>query len=821
MKSNDRNHMFPSTILRNSLSAVLMITGMIIGSTQAQVAPEASADMEQIRRMESGLLLTRTLEEANKLTAASEWVKARARFEEVIAKTTPTGPMADIHGSAKNGLANLSIRQAQQAANTGDWPLARKFAEEAVSLRPDDKNYQAFLAQAKTKTRSVSELYPKNSVVDDALKEKVDRIKVLIYEGDSFYNTGQFSRAEFKYNEILRLDPYNQVAMKKLREVTFKKREAATARKDAFKVKAMADVAESWDVRPKYRVSTEGASGTEVVEETRVNEMYDKLESIRIPELNFTEVDVSDAIDYLQKQSKALDPDGVGVNFVLKTESTQTTAQEGADPPASNTLNTLTLDLKDMPLIKVLEFISTLTNLNYKVEEYAVFLFPSNETSDVKLIRTFSVPPTFFGTNITTQQNPTGPDGVKIAGADVKKELESKGVTFSNDTSASYLPKTAKLVVKNTLQELNLIEQLVSKESGETTQIAIEAKYIEFTEDKMKDFSANFRMSADQNIPTPFNVPIQPNGTPLQAGGGAFIPPVGAGAGGFPAFNVNDISDWGKVQAGGGTALRNAGSLPPNQLDALLQLGLNRNPAQIGFSGIMGSSGFRYLLTALESTFGKDLMSSPKLTLVNGSKSKIRIVREFRYPEEYEAPEVETITIGTGAAAFAIISVTPSTPTDFISKDIGVTLEVRANATPDRRIDLELKPEVIEFEGFIDYGGPINAQLNIFGSPTFQVATANNLRHVFSVRNIETKLQVIDGQTVVMAGFIRDDEQEVNDKVPLLGDLPWVGRAFRSKSTQSVKRNLAVFITARMVNPDGTPKFLTEDEAESFGVASQ
>jgi general secretion pathway protein D len=86
---------------------------------------------------------------------------------------------------------------------------------------------------------------------------------------------------------------------------------------------------------------------------------------------------------------------------------------------------------------------------------------------------------------------------------------------------------------------------------------------------------------------------------------------------------------------------------------------------------------------------------------------------------------------------------------------------------------------------------------------------------------VETKVQVIDGQTVLLGGFIRDDYEEIEDKVPLLGDLPLIGRVFRSKAERSIKRNLMIFITARIINADGTPRYLTTSEAEEFGMNTQ
>jgi general secretion pathway protein D len=56
--------------------------------------------------------------------------------------------------------------------------------------------------------------------------------------------------------------------------------------------------------------------------------------------------------------------------------------------------------------------------------------------------------------------------------------------------------------------------------------------------------------------------------------------------------------------------------------------------------------------------------------------------------------------------------------------------------------------------------------------------------------------------------------------VPVLGDIPLVGRMFRSKSSQVVKRNLVIFLTARMIRPDGRYEYMTEGEKELSEVTS-
>jgi len=73
----------------------------------------------------------------------------------------------------------------------------------------------------------------------------------------------------------------------------------------------------------------------------------------------------------------------------------------------------------------------------------------------------------------------------------------------------------------------------------------------------------------------------------------------------------------------------------------------------------------------------------------------------------------------------------------------------------------------------------------------------------FHVRSVQTQLSVYNGATVVMGGLITESRKTMEDKIPFLGDLPYIGRIFRSRSEESDKRNLLVFVTARLVDPAG------------------
>jgi general secretion pathway protein D len=804
---------------------MIMAMELIAQDAAMTVAEGRNVDTESIKRLEKSLLYNKQIEEASKLLAAGELKSARDRFKSVMDSTEQEPVFRETNLLARRGVATVLAQNAAIAETAKDYAAARASIEEALALDPSNVSYQQTLLRLKPLTKSLSEKFDNNAAVTPELQEKVGTIQKLMFEGDAFMQTGQYQRAIGRYKEIVSIDPYNDNARKRIEKVEKLKYKASTMRRDARRENALNDVTRDWATTPAIRKPMEVATSGQTNQDAGSLKILDKLEAIRIPELNFSEVDIADAVKFLEEQSKALDPEKKGINFVLKAESTVaavSTPVRGSEPaaaPAPVASRALTLSLKDVPLIEVLNFIKSLTNLQYKVDQYAVYLFPSNETSDVFLIKNFSVPPTFFPNSVKETNTAKGDfttRTVEIATVPVKEELEKKGVKFASGASAAYLPRTAKMVVKNTLEQLNLIDQLLSREVNQTKQIEVETKFIEFSDDKLRELTSNFRVNGPA-IPSIAGLPeafgLLPNNTTK------LNPGITPNNGIAPDASFGDVEFQNIANISSSTALRTSGSLSPNSLDGILGIGQNRAANQIGVSGIIGGSGARLLITALESTLGSDLMSAPKLTLINGQKSKIRIARELLYPTEYDAPKIITAS-GGGTSSVSQSTAVPANPTSFETRDVGVTLEVKATATSDRRIDLELKPEVTEFQGFINYGGDVNQLSTVQDSPLDPTLIAEGvaLAPVFAIRRAETKLQVIDGRTVVMGGFIREDKQQIDDKVPILGDIPLVGRLFRSKVDKSVKRNLIMLVTARMMRPDGTPEFLTEGEREAFEV---
>ncbi|MGH7941432.1 MAG: type II secretion system protein GspD [Limisphaerales bacterium] len=113
-------------------------------------------------------------------------------------------------------------------------------------------------------------------------------------------------------------------------------------------------------------------------------------------------------------------------------------------------------------------------------------------------------------------------------------------------------------------------------------------------------------------------------------------------------------------------------------------------------------------------------------------------------------------------------------------------------------INLTLIPSLIEFTG---YETP--PSLGSFSASGLNVVLLPTALPAFSVRETTTTVNVWDGQTVVLGGLVYSQIIEEKDTVPVIGDIPILGRLFQSEQKTETKRNLMIFVTPTIIDPAG------------------
>jgi len=406
--------------------------------------------------------------------------------------------------------------------------------------------------------------------------------------------------------------------------------------------------------------------------------------------------------------------------------------------------------------------------------------------------------------------------GARVSATDY---LTASGVTFPQGASAIFLPNASKLIVKNTQENLDLIEAIVEAaiQNG-PVQVEIESKFVEIQQTNMKELSFEWLLG-QANVP---------GGQQVFFGGGNASPDNTT----TPFVAPNGVPVGQNLLSGG---LRSGSqAISQNAIQALLAGTSNMasmSPATAAIAGVFTDPQFQMVIRALNQKQGVDLLSAPRVTTKSGARAVIEIIEEFRYPTEFQPPQIPQTFGNQGGAGINLLTgnttggssgsfpVTPTTPTAFETRNTGITLEVEPIVGPDGfTIDLNLVPQVVEFEGFVNYGSPIQTtSTNPFtGVATVNVITPNVINQpIFSTRKVTTSVSVFDGQTVVLGGLIREDVQKTEDKIPGLGDIPVIGRLFRSQVEQHIKRNLIMFVSARLINPAGEAVHQDEETEET------
>jgi general secretion pathway protein D len=761
-------------------------------ASDASVPPrvQSSAEMTQReidRRREVTFRLNENLDLAERLYQAGEWEHAQAKFRLVMNQTDPQTNTSGFYHRARVGVAKSLAAQALAQEKEGKTAEAAGLMKQAADLDPANAQVAKQAANMQEEASRGADPFEGNPAATADLVEKTKEIKKLLSLADQLTETGQYRSARQKLDDVLRIDPYNSAARKKIEVVEKKRLLVADKRYSASRVKAMTQVTEAWIPPPPARVDPKQTRGTGKAVPSNSAEILQALSTIEIPEIVFNEKPLRDAVEELQRLSEQNDPKKKGINFVLRLSP----PAQGVDPEAA----TVSLELRNVKLQTALKYLCEQIRggekLRYDVENSAVLILPVTEIGGELETRSYTLPPSLLANSVKPGEAKTPKELGKLV-------LDSIGVNTSMEsTSAMCFSDTGKLVVRNTPNELSKVEQRIRDAQGEPPQkqFEVETKFLSFTENDVKNFTFNLQMSGNTSIPAP----------------------------GSPGALYNPASATGGTDGLRGTAGFNPGGGSITALQALLDPTYPQNASnQIGVNAQVFGRGFAAVLQLLQNAIGKDLVAAPRVTLADGKQSKIVISRRMYYPTTYTQPQVPNNDQGVGAGF-----ILPANPTGFEYRDIGTTLEVKGESTSiPKAVDLDFTNLLVEdFEGFVDYGvlistvtegGQYSNPTTTDTSTTQNLGAAPFLVPIFTKKSLQSRVRLIDGETVGMGGLISDVVQLVDDKVPMLGDIPMLGRLFRGEASQKIKSNLVIFCTLRIINPDGTLVFPEDEENPEF-----
>ena len=799
------------------------------------------------------------MDRGDKLFSEGDYDGALGSYKAAI-DTLPNAPLTrDWLDLAQLKYADCSVAVAKERAKVGDYKEARTLLEGATTYVPGHKAAAAFLKQLDDPDR-----WPPALTADHVTN--MAKVQSGLLLGNSSIELGNYDTAISQFQDVLRTDPYNSAARRGMENAERKRQLYFKSAYDHQRAKMLSAVAEAWE--DKVPVQGAAVSFDYGVGRSPGAYLTEKMNKIIFPSVKFDNATVEEAVEFLRVKSRDLDTFSEagavkGVNIIIRTGEAPSNAS-------------ISLDLKDVPMSEALRYITDLAQMKYKVEAHAVLVVPLSENASEQYTKSYRVPPDFLSNGggdapapaaapaadpfaAGGGAAPTGGSGLLVR-KNARQILEAAGIAFPEGSSASYNPATSQLVVRNTQPNLDLVEAYVETITKSSPKmVVITSKFVEVTQKNTEELGFDWLLGAAglnknvfvgggsagngnaynsasypfiSNYTTPaYSVTDPTTGNPIQVF--PALPVLGAVGGTVPTGTTAPFP------YGGGpiTSGNRSGSfaITGNSIDNLLSTGSTTAapsvaPGILSTAGVFSNPQFQTVMRGLSQKKGVDLMSAPSVTTKSGTRATMEVTREFIYPTEFDPPRLPQggggLNVGGGGGGSSQMIATPTTPTAFEMRPTGVRLEAEPTVGADgNTIELTLAPEVVEFDGFINYGSPImspssqsvlpiqlgNAGTTVVGATGYvpisqpdRLITANIINQpVFSVRKVTTGVSIWDGQTVALGGLIREDVQDVQDKLPILGDLPFVGRLFKNESEQHYKRNLMIFVTAHLIDPAG------------------
>ena len=786
-----------------ALSIVLAwgLTGSLpcrASSLQNQVETETTRREQLLQPLQEAYDKSRKLVADGKgIQACEDLEKAYQAVPEALRET----PLAH---QVQKTLSKLQASLGESASQLNHWPEARKRA--LASLKYDPTNEMAL-----EQLRQSDEVLRRGTVGGEAVNpalttrffDRLNGVRSGLEQAQELRETGQLEKAEQAYEDVLKNDPFNEVATDGIKKI-YQERALAANRAQALSATTMKrEVMEAWNnIYPKTSLASGGVEVAGAMTASPSYNLEKKLQGTVIPTIDFSSADLETIRRALISLSRQYDPEvtKAGVNFVVSSDITD--------------VQPVTLRLKQTSLAEVVRYISQIAGVKARITDIGVTFGPLVEKRPDLIPRNFTVSPSFFkGDDAVADSTANirgGGAGASVGtetstGLNEQKKLVALGVSFPEGAYAVYNKNTSQLKVVNNAEMLDLIGQLISAAEEETLLIQVGIRLVEINQLDLDSVTMN---------------------STLGGSGINLLSPVPAGLNSSSGGQTPNASTQQGVNAQL-NQVQGVGLLPNNTLQSFLQSGVlagtnqtsaySLNTMDLGGT-ILNGMQFRALITAVSQKNSANVLANPSIVLKRGQKGVIEVTQEFKYVKEFNDPQSSIRTIqstSTNANVISLVDVPgpetvigsfPSSISDAVP--IGVKMGVKPDVTGDNsRVLLELEPSFVDFEGFINYGTQINSSYTLtYFNQAVTILTNNIQQPVFIRRDLTLPaVEVSDGYTLLLGGLLREDIQKIDEKVPIIGDIPIFGRAFQGKTEQAIKKNTLIFVTPRILRVDGQP----------------
>jgi len=820
--------------------------------TAAAVAAAASKDEKELSSQEKELRSKKFAEQDARIEAARkmDFENAKKEYQAVIAELSDPAHNYGTLGKERCRLFRKELerrkmaqgqsllKKARVAAADELYPNAIQLASEANEVSKPEKQadgsqadspllpeVETFIDYCRTRQKAM-DFRTETSVATTSPQYEANtaKIKRLLKEAREFYNAQHYEDAISRVEDVYLIDPYQRDAIQLMNDIYRKIYTAGLKRRQADVEGIMSSGMWQW-VEPVFPVSIQGGPKTTERKDPAGQGTLAKMERIVFPRIEFEDMNVKSVLSYLNDRSKLYDPDKEGVSIMF-----------GFDNQTAEKLGKVTMSLSRIPMSEVIRYVCKDTGLKYRIDPSGVIVGPNVDEMQIQyfqvrgdLISSITGDDSAeaaaggaamggdFGNAPAPAAEPAAPaaaagggeggDAAKgflerpaaprkpsVTAMALMRYFEERGVPFGEGSSISYDKRASKLIVRNTIENLRRLDELLRQLDGiQTPLVMVEIKGIEISETDMQELGFDWSMDVLSR-----NMTADSNGDMV----------------------LNSGANNGWAFGEGANRLQNTrnGTANTTLWDINTQLINNINifPAIFGKQSIFGSDvPFNLYLTvnALSQNSRTETLAAPKVMTTSGNKASVQMVKTYWFPTDWDTYEIDDEDTG--------VTIKIPTPTFEEYDDIGISFDVTPVVNPDNyTITLDVNPVVRNFLGKDEYPITVIGQLSQY-VPTYnastglidgshlQISTVTNVFNVWmpiiSSRKLRVNVTVYDGETIVLGGMIDSTTNKRTDKWPILGDLPFLGRFFQSQAEDTVRNNLLLFVTTRLVNNDGIP----------------
>ena len=604
--------------------------------------------------------------------------------------------------------------------------------------------------------------------IDPDRSERKKEIALKLQQARAYYRQQRYELARDAAEQILVLDPYNEPAIVMLQKTYQRLYKIAVFRRESDALDKLSDVSWRWvePIQQEKSQVIDAKANPEEAEGTELSLVNKKLEKIIIDYVDFQQQTVNQIVQELSALSRENKEYKGGVDI------------HPSDDVKDRVISSLTLE--HVPLIVAIKYLCRLAgdNVKYRITSEGVLVggTESNlETRSIPISKIYArrIQAEVGDGPVKEEREERNRDdemedlsdkrdekkdkekaSLRLDSAKLQTYFQERGVPFPEGAKISYELESGQLIVENTANNIAKLQRVIHELDVAPAMVLVEAKVLEITMNAMEELGFDWNLTMDNSNA-------------------------------HKSFIYSSTFPMGKIYS---TSSSNSSSVLVNNLNLLPNVG--------------GSKNINLFLTirALDQSDRSEVITMPRLIALSGMQASLRVDEERSFPSDYDDPEVEISSNGN------TYTYTPPVP-DFETQTVGTSFTVKPTVISNKTITLDLDVELSKFIGWsnYDYTIKIGRQFESIADTSEANLSPKMKMAEFAERRIKTQVDVWDGETVVIGGVLQDETSRLDDKYPLLGDLPLIGRLFTDRSYASGKINLMVFVTSRIIDRDGLP----------------